>query len=78
MHFMVHVIYGLRQKGHTLWLQSTGRRAIENFERACENENVLSKKYFFFKEMWTDDNCLEKDYRSRQDSNLRGETPMDF
>ena len=48
MRFMVHVIYGLRAEGHTLWLQSTGRRAVENFEQACENENVLSKKIFFF------------------------------
>ena len=33
---------------------------------------------FLFQKMSTDDNCLKKDYRSRQDSNLRGETPMDF
>ena len=70
------MVYG--HKGHTLWLQSMGRRVIQNFERACENENVLLKKIFLFQKMSTDDNCLKKDYRSRQDSNLRGETPMDF
>ena len=72
MHFMVHVIYGLRAEGLHVEITIHEARAIENFERACVNENVL------FQKMWTDDNSLEKDYRSRQDSNLRGETPMDF
>ena len=79
MHFMVHVIYGLRAEGLHVEITIHEARAIENFERACVNENVLSKKIFFLlQKMWTDDNSLEKDYRSRQDSNLRGETPMDF
>ena len=45
---MVHVIYGLRAEGLHVEITIHEARAIENFEQACVNENVQSKKIFFF------------------------------
>ena len=75
MHFMVHVIYGLRAQGSHVVITIHGAACDPELWTSMWKWKRVIKENFSFS---TDDNCLKKDYRSRQDSNLRGETPMDF